>query len=517
MTKPIRMGMAAAVVSGGILLSRLLGLLRESLLAGLIGLNAEADLYRHAFALPDFLSYLLAGAYLTITLIPILSRHIEKGDTAATNRAFTSVFRFVAFAIVGLTAVMWVFAPQFVELVFQARPEDHLRLTSLTRIVLPAQIFLVLGSVLMAAQYAHRRFAIPAIAPVIYNLGIIGGGLIGYAAGEASPEAFLWGAVVGSAIGNFGLQWFGARRTGVRLVPVSGQSAVGEYLILALPLMLGQSVAVLDEQFINWFGQIETGAAAGLFYARRLTMVPIGVIAQAAGVAAYPFLARLAASGARQELNETTENAAKNTVFVSAVATALLVVLAGPFVSLIYGYGEFSAGGENASVVAGLLVIYAFSIPAWGLHQIIARHFYAKRRMWVPVIVGTASTVVAIPTWLILYNIMGVEGFALASTLTMTGYALALLLAWGGDAGWDGVRRIAISLARGLVAAGVAAMATVPLVNAMGGSGSPETAPALAIAAVGTATTLAVFLLVARLFKAPELEALAARIRSRRA
>jgi putative peptidoglycan lipid II flippase len=288
-------------------------------------------------------------------------------------------------------------------------------------------------------------------------------------------------------------------------------------LILALPLMLGQSVAVLDEQFINWFGQVEEGAAAGLFYARRLTMVPIGVIAQAAGVAAYPFLARLAASGARQELNETTETAARNTVFVSAVATALLVVLAAPLVSLVYGYGEFSAGGENASVVTGLLVIYAFSIPAWGLHQIIARHFYANRRMWVPVIVGTVATAVAIPTWLILYNIMGVEGFALASTLTMTGYALALLLAWGRDAGWDGVRRIAPSFARGLIAAGIAAIASVPLVNAMGGSGTPEPAAALGIAAVGAATTLAVFFVVARILKAPELDALAARIRSRRA
>ena len=516
MKKPIRMGAAAAVVSGGILLSRLLGLLRESLLAGLIGLNTEADLYRHAFAIPDFLSYLLAGAYLTITLIPILSRHIENNDAEATNRAFTSVFRFVAIAIVGLTAVMWIFAPQFVELVFQSRPGDHLRLVSLTRIVLPAQIFLVLGSVLMAAQYAHRRFVIPAIAPLVYNLGIIGGGLLGYAAGEASPEAFLWGAVAGSVIGNFGIQWFGARRAGIRLVPVAGQSAVGEYMILALPLMLGQSVAVLDEQFINWFGQVEEGAAAGLFYARRLTMVPIGVIAQAAGVAAYPFLARLAASGAEGELNETTENAAKNTVFISAVATALLVVLAGPFVSLIYGYGEFSSVGNNASLVAGLLVIYAFAIPAWGLHQIIARHFYAKRRMWVPVGVGTALTLIAIPTWLLLYQAMGVEGFALASTLTMTGYALALLVAWGRDAGWDGVRRIVPSFARGLLAAAIAAVATVPLVNALGGSEPGGPAAALGIAAIGTVTTLAVFLLVARILKAPELDALQARVRSRR-
>lgn len=506
MRAPLRMGPAAAIVAGGILLSRLLGLVREGLIAGLIGLNAEGDLYRNAFAIPDFMSYLLAGAYLTITLIPILSRHLEAGDDDKANQAFTSVFRFVGWAIVVLTALMWFFAPQLVELVFPAKPEDHIRLISLTRIALPAQIFLVLGSVLMAVQYTHKRFAIPAIAPVIYNLGIIGGGLIGWAMGDPSPESFLWGAVVGSAVGNFGLQWLGTRKTGTRLVAVpKGSSAVGEYLILALPLMLGQSVAVLDEQFINWFGQVETGATSALFYARRLNMVPIGVIAQAAGVAAYPFLARLAASGRTKELNDTTERAAKNTMFLASAATALLVVLAGPLVYLIYRYGKFTDG--DAELVRSLLVIYAFSIPAWGLHQLISRHFYAKRRMWVPVGVGTVATAVAIPTWLILYDRLGVEGFALASTLIMTAYALGLLMAWGTDAGWDGVKRIGPSFARGLFSAGLAALVGIPLINSFDLAGLDLFA-ILGVALLGAITTLAAFLLVARLFRAPELDVL---------
>jgi hypothetical protein len=136
--------------------------------------------------------------------------------------------------------------------------------------------------------------------------------------------------------------------------------------------------------------------------------------------------------------------------------------------------------------------------------------------MWVPVGVGTVSTVIAIPTWLLLYQAMGTEGFALASTLTMTGYALALLVAWGRDAGWDAVRRIVPSFGRGLIAAAIAAVATVPLVNALGGSEPGGPAVALGIAAIGTVTTLAVFLLVARILKAPELDALQARVRSRR-
>ncbi len=137
--------------------------------------------------------------------------------------------------IIGLTILMWLFAGPLVDLVFP-EASDPDRLVTMTRLVLPAQVFLVSGALLMAVQYTHKRFVVPALAPLVYNLGIIGGGVVGWATGEATPEAFLIGAVVGAAAGNFGLQWLGARRTGTWLTPTRGRSAVGEYLVLAIPL-----------------------------------------------------------------------------------------------------------------------------------------------------------------------------------------------------------------------------------------------------------------------------------------
>jgi putative peptidoglycan lipid II flippase len=500
----MRMGMAAAVVSASVLFSRLLGLAREALLASLIGVTAEGDLYRQAFTIPDYLNYLLAGAYLTITLIPILSRHLEAKDPDRANQAFTSVFRFVGAAISGLTIAMWLAADPIVSLIFP-HTSDHDRLVSMTRLVLPAQVFLVMGALLIAVQYTHRRFTIPALAPIIYNAAIILGGLLGAAMGEASPEAFLWGAVAGSAIGNFGLQWWGARRTGTWLTRVrKGNSAIGEYLILALPLMLGQSVAVLDEQFVRWFGQLEQGATTALTFARQLNMVPVGVIAQAAGVAAYPFLARLAAGGDHDGLTRTTARAARNTVFIAAAATAALVVLARPLVRLLYQYGKFTA--SDADLVSSLLVIYAFSIPAWGLHQILSRHFYAKRKMWTVVVIGTIGTLIAIPTWLGLHSLLGIEGFALASTIVMVAYALGLLLAWGVDSGWSEVRRLVPSLLRGLSAAAAATLLAYPLVSVVIGDGDLSVLSGLVAMTIGGLTAIGGFLAVAYLLKAPELK-----------
>jgi putative peptidoglycan lipid II flippase len=500
------MGAAAGVVAASVLFSRLLGLGREALLASLIGLNPDGDLYRQAFTIPDFLNYLLAGAYLSITLIPILSRHLERGQIEKASQAFTSIFRFVGLAIVGLTALMWLAADPLVSLIFR-EAADHDRLVALTRLVLPAQVFLVMGALLMAVQYTHRRFLLPALAPIIYNLGLIAGGLIGGAVGEASPESFLWGAVAGSALGNFGLQWLGARRTETWLTKMRREeSAVREYLLLALPLMLGQSVAVLDEQFVRWFGQVEEGATSALTFARQLNMVPVGVIAQAAGVAAFPFLARLAAGEDADGLTRATGRAARNTLFVAAAATAALVVLARPLVRLIYQYGKFSA--QDTELVASLLIIFAFSIPAWGLHQILSRHFYAKRKMWTVVLIGTVGTLVAIPVWLGLYSAMGVEGFALASTLVMSAYALALLVAWGRDSGWEPVRLLVPSLLRGLLAAAVAALITYPLVQALFGDGELSLIRGLASTGVGGLTVGAAFLGVSYLLRAPELSEL---------
>ena len=509
MSRPLGMGAAAAVVSGSILLSRLLGLGREALLAGLLGLSVEGDLYRFAFLIPDFLNYLLAGGYLTITLIPILSRHLERGDTEAAGQAFTSVFRFVTWAILALTAAVWLAAEPLVDLAF---PEvgDPQRLAALTRLVLPAQVFFVVGAILMAVQYAQRRFLFPALAPLVYNLGIIGGGVIGAAAGNPSPESFLVGALVGSALGNFGLQWMGARRTGVWLTRVGkAQSAVGEYLALAVPLMIGQSIAVLDEQFVRLFGQLREEAASALSFARQLNMVPIGVIAQAAGVAAFPFLARLAERDNGAELLATTSRTMRNTFFVASAATAALVVLSRPLVRLIYQYGRFEA--DDASLVAGLLMIFAFSVPAWGIHQILARHFYAKRKMWTPVLVGTLFTVVAIPLWLWLYSLMGVEGFALASTLVMSGYAIGMLVAWGYDSGWQAVRSSLPSMMRGALCAVVAALLAGPLIGALFGEGELTLVEGLGAAVVGGVTVLAAFLGMALLLRSPELADIAGR------
>lgn len=496
------LGRAAVVVSGGILASRLLGFVRDVVLAGLLGRGVEADLYNFAFAIPDYLFFLMAGGYLTITLVPILSRHLAADDVAGTNRSFTSVFRFVGGLMGVATVVTMLLAPTLTRLVFPEVDEALMpELIGYVRIVLPAQFFFVLGALLMAYQYSHRRFLVPSLAPIVYNLSIITGGLLAAAAGDPSPAGFVWGALTGAVVGNFALQWWGAHRDGMRLQAGSGvwNGTVREYLVLAFPLMLGQSAVALDEFFVRIFGQFAgDGATAGLQYARRINMVPVGVIAQAAGVASYPFLAGLFAEGRLGEMRKTVVTALRSSIVVAGLGAAGAVGLALPITRVAFQRGAFTA--SDSTFVAGLLAIYGLSIPLWAAHQVYTRAFYAQRRMWLPVGVGTVTTVVAVPAYLVAADRLGATGIAVVSVATMAVYTLAMAVWW--HRGAEDGRPVGASLGRSVAAAvpsGLAAFGVVAYLDPV----SVATA-ALALG-VGGLAAVGIYLLALRLMRAPEL------------
>ncbi len=455
------MGIAALIVSGGVLLSRVLGQVREIIFAGLLGASGDTDVYVAAFTLPDFLNYLLAGGFLSITFIPIFARYLADDDEEGGWAALTAVIRPLTAGIVALVVVGWVATPWAVELLFDRFDAEQVAETvRLTRIVLPAQVFFVLGALYTAVQYGKGRFFIPTLAPIVYNLGIIVGG-VGFAlvTGTPEPEGFIWGALAGAFVGNFALQYWGARGVGMRWVPGTSWShpALGEYLRIALPLMIGQSIVVLDETFMRVFGnKVGEAAATQLQYARRTMMVPVGVVAQAAAVAAYPFLARLFAEGKRREMADTLDRSLASVVSASVVATALIVALSQPFVRTLFERGAFEPADTVAT--ASALFFYSFSIPAWGASQVVTRAFYARRQMWTPVAIGTAASLLVVPLYLVLHDRFGLEGVAVASTLGLGIYAVALVARWYGEP--DHRHRL------GLVAAGP--MRSVPLAAGAG-------------------------------------------------
>ncbi len=456
-------GRAALVVSGGILASRLLGYLRSVVIGAQLGIGPESSLYVDAFTIPDYLLFLMAGGYLSITLVPILADRLETEGTEAAASAFNSIFHVVIRLMVFLTAIAFLAAQPITEAVFSAKSAEELvRLTSMMRITFISQIFFAAGTLFMAAQYANRRFLIPTLAPLIYNLGIIVGGAIGAVIDKPSPEAFLWGGLFGAFIGNFAVQWWGANRTGIRLSTVFSihHPAIPEYFKMAIPLMIGQTVVALDEQWPRVIGQFGSeGAEAGLAWARQLNMLPVGVIAQAAGVAAYPFLAGLVARRQYPELHKTVVRSARAAIAVGALAAGLVASMAPTLVRIAYQYGNFRS--EDTEFVGELLAVFAISIPFWAAHQVYTRAFYALRRMWIPVIIGTAVTCGVVPAMLWMVHRWDAIGVAIGSTVGIAFYTALVAISWHVLASKGSGAQMAFYVLRVAIAAGLAAYAAI--------------------------------------------------------
>ncbi len=418
---------AAALLAGSVLLSRVLGFARESLLAYQVGASGQADAYYAAFQLPDLLNYLLAGGALSIAFLPLYTRiRTEQGEEAADRLLATVLGTLGAIALL-VTLAMWLAADALVALQFPRFDADKRALTAhLTRIVLPAQLFFLAGGVVQVPLLARGRFVAAAMAPLVYNGSIIAAGLL--LAPRIGVEGFSWGALVGAALGPFLVPWFDARRrvrVWLRVAPLD--PAFLRYLFVAAPLMFGQTLLTVDEWYDRWFGGLlGDGVIAHLSYARKLMQVPVAVVGQAIGAAALPTLAALYAAGKRVELDRVVLVALQASVALAVLAAAGAFAFAEPLVQLLYRHGAFN--GADAQQVARLLAVFALAVPAWVAQQIASRTFYARGDTWRPMALGTAVALLAIPLYTTLGRRYGAFGLATAGAVGMTVNALATVL-----------------------------------------------------------------------------------------
>ena len=411
-----------------VLISRVLGFLREWTVAHQVGSNSITDAYYAAFTLPDFLNYLVAGGSLSITFIPVFAKFAAENREDEAWHVFSTVMTFMGLLVIGLVCAAEMFAPQIVAGIspgFSAAERG--RVVFLTRLMLPAQFCFVQGGILSAVQYAKGRFVVPSLAPVIYNLGIILGGVL--LAARMGITGFSVGVLAGAFVGNFLIQIYGAQLAGAKFRFALDLRHPGfkMFIKLSIPIMLALSLSFTDDWIIRWFGSfLEHGAITWLQYGKTLMRVPLGVVGQAIGVASYPILSQLYSEGKLAELNRVLNDTLKGLALLLIPISAFAIAESPYVVHLVYSHTRLDAGALGAT--AATLAFFSLGMFAWGAQNLLARGFYSTRDTWTPAIFGTAMTLADIPLYWWLAHRAQYIGLALASSIGISVLTIVLFM-----------------------------------------------------------------------------------------
>lgn len=427
---------AAALVMLFFVLSRLTGLARDMVIAAQFDLSATLDAYQAAFRIPDLLFEVVAGGALGSAFIPTFAGFLARGEQAQGWLLFSRILNWVTLillllagiaALFALPLVQWVIGPEF--------PPDQQQLTAeLMRWLLVGTVVYGASGLIMGALNAFHHFLLPAAAPVIRNLAIILGAWL------LAPRMGVYGLVVGAVVGSLGhllvqipgLYFF---RFTYRPSLAWRDAGVQEVARLMGPRVLGLFFVHLNF-IVNT--ALASGLAAGslsaLTYSWRLMLLPLGIFAQALGVAAFPTFAAQVAAGRPELMRASFGQILRTILFLTLPAAVGLIVLGEPLVQVLYQRGEFTV--QSTRAVAYGLQFYAVGLVAHAAVEIIVRAFYALHDTLTPVVIGVGAMIlnILLSLWWIRY--WGYGGLALANsvatTLEMAGLLWVLRRSLGG-------------------------------------------------------------------------------------
>lgn len=427
-----KVSIATAIMTGSILFSRLTGLLREMAVSHIGGIAGNVDAYQVSFIIPEILNHIVASGFLSITFIPIFAGYLSLDQEEEGWRVFSIILNVFGALLLLLILATFFLAPHLVSLFAPGEafsdPARRAAAVRMTRIIIPAQFFFFAGGLFMAVQFAKEKFVLPALAPLVYNAGIIVGGLL--LGPHIGMEGFSWGVMGGAIVGNFLIQYWGARKVGMRYsfnLDITHPD-VKQYMRLTLPLIVGLTMMFSTEIFLKYFGSyLPEGSIAGLNYALRIMLMLVGFFGQAVGVASFPFMARLAAEKRFDEMNRLLNSALRYIALVIPLSV-LIMILRREVVMILFEHGEFDQYATQLTAgILGFILIGAFAFAA---QTVVVRGYFATQNTLFPALFGTLAVLASIPLYYYGMQFYGVFGVALALSLSAIFQVVLIYAAW---------------------------------------------------------------------------------------
>ena len=420
---------ASILLAASSFVSSFIGLGRGKYIAWLFGAGPQTDAYVAAFRLPDLMNNFLVGGAVSITFVTILNRYREQEEEAEGERVLFTVLNLMGLVLIAATIVLIFLAGPYIRFTNPGFSAQQVVLcTRMTRLLLPAQIFLFGGSAVGATLLVRKQFLYQALQPIVYNLCIIAGGLL--LARRLGVSSLAIGATVGFLLGSFALNAWGAARAGVRYrwgIDIH-HPGLRIWLKMTLPLMFGFGLPFLDQYFTGFYASASRGDITRLYNAKQLFSAPMSMLAMAAGVASLPFFAQLWAKGKRYEFALGVADSVSRVVALGVLAASAMIALAEPIVALIFGGGRFTPSDVRQTAL--FFALYTLSLFLWSAQAIYARSFYAAGITWLPMLASTIITLAAFPLYGLGHLWLGTPGLVLASDagIALQAFSLAVLL-----------------------------------------------------------------------------------------
>ena len=415
------------VVSIGTMLSRVLGLVRDVVLANLLGAAPNADAFFVAFKIPNFLRRLFAEGAFSQAFVPVLTETREQGSHEAVRHLVDRVAGILGGSLFVLTALAMVMAP-WVALIFApgfSRDVAKLALTADLIVWTFPYLFLIsLTGFCGAILNTYGRFAVPAYTPVLLNLSLITAALVW---APTMPEPAL-GLAMGVTLAGvvqllFQLPSLRALKLTPRPVWDTKDEGVRKILMLMVPALFGVSVSQINLLFDTVLASLlPDGSVAWLYYSDRLTELPLGVFAIAIATVILPTLSALNTRAEPEEFSQTLAWAMRNVLLIAVPATVALWLLAEPILATLFQYGAFT--DRDVEMAAASLRAYTVGLGGFMLIKVLAPGYYARQDMKTPVKIGIIAMVsnmvlnVLFVFPLMWYFEMGHVGLALATSVS---------------------------------------------------------------------------------------------------
>ncbi|MBH0238626.1 murein biosynthesis integral membrane protein MurJ [Methylobrevis albus] len=424
-----------ATVGMATLTSRLLGFVRDVVMAMMLGSGPTADAFFVAFRLPNLFRRLFAEGAFNSAFVPLFARAVEEdGDDGA--RRFAEEILAGLLLVLGLfTAVALIAAPGFVWVLapgFASDAEKFALTTELSRIMFPYLACMSLTAMVAGMLQTYGRFALAAFAPSLLNVLLIAGmGLIWWQGSEGGREAAVvlsWSVFI-AGIAQLGAVWFGLRMLGVmpRLVRPRMTVNVRRLLALGLPGLLAGGITQVNIVIGTAIASMQESAVSYLAYADRLYQLPLGVVGVAIGVVLLPDISRQLRSATPETASTSMNRALEFATALTLPAAVALAVIPTEIIHVLFERGAFTA--EDTAATAAALAGFAIGLPAFVLIKVLSPGFFAREDTKTPMIYSGVSIAVNIVASLALFPVFAHVGIAIATSLS--GWVNAGLLAGG--------------------------------------------------------------------------------------